>query len=53
MMLVDMELVGEASGQIATDWESMNPQQKSLRETRQRYLWQVLEEQFFKTKWSY
>ena len=32
MMLVDMELVGDfgASGQIATDWESMNPQQKSL-----------------------
>ena len=29
MMLVDMELVGDfgASGQIATDWEGMNPQQ--------------------------
>ena len=55
MMLVDMELVGDfgASGQIATDWESMNPQQKSLRETRQRYLWQVLENNFFKTKWGY
>ena len=48
MMLVDMELVGDfgASGQIATDWESMNPQQKALRETRQNYLWQVLENNF-------
>ena len=49
MMLVDMELVGDfgASGQIATDWKSMNPQQKALRETRQNYLWQVLENNFF------
>ena len=40
MMLVDMELVGDfgESGQIATDWESMNPQQKAIRGTRQNYL---------------
>ena len=55
MMLVDMELVGDfgASGQIDTDWESMNPQQKSLRETRQRYLWQVLENNFFQNEMGF
>lgn len=38
------------SGQIATDWESMNPQQRALREIRQNYLWQVLENNFFQNK---
>ena len=52
MILVDMELIGNfrASGRRATDWESMNPQQKALRETRQNYLWQVLENNFFQNE---
>ena len=52
MMLVDMELIGNfgASDRGATVWESMNPQQKALRETRQNYLWQVLENNFFQNE---
>ena len=41
------------SGQIATDWESMNPQQKALREIRQNYLWQVLENNFFQNEMGF
>ena len=42
-----MSVKSVLSGQIATDWESMNPQQKALREIRQNYLWQVVENNFF------
>ncbi|MBM87625.1 MAG: hypothetical protein CMQ41_04550 [Gammaproteobacteria bacterium] len=50
MMLVDMELIGELgidSGLNSRDWSQMNPQEKALREARQNYLWQVLENNFF------
>ena len=52
MVLVDMQLVGDfgAIVEIATEWGSINSQQKALGEKRQNYLWQVLENNFFKTK---
>ena len=53
MMLVQMELVGEfevGNQQLAADWERMTPQQKSLRELRQSYLWQVLENNYFQNE---
>ena len=48
-----MSVKSVLSGQIATDWESMNPQQKALREIRQNYLWQVLENNFFQNEMGF